>query len=169
MAIPIWSEATVIADRVLQKGSVARQTFDLRTKFGAQVMVSIGRSGSVAFSNGIDVLIRRTLGGDTLAFPTPAAGFRTAQGASIASQQLSSAYTAGVTAMNINAVGNFAADDLICFWGTTTNPNTFTDSTDVTGKLEFARITKIAAGPPVVLTVDAPTKLSRLANEYVTD
>src|SRR5687767_2262754 len=60
--VPVWTDnVSVIAPVTIAFGNAARGTIDLRAKFGAMLMVRLGRKGSTAPSAAIKVQIRRVL------------------------------------------------------------------------------------------------------------
>src|SRR5262245_32186733 len=69
---PTWTDnVSVVAAANLARGSTARATLDLRAKRGAVLHVAIGKQGTTALTNGVRVLIRRTLNNDGTIHPAP--------------------------------------------------------------------------------------------------
>ena len=72
MAItPSWTDAggAVLVSQSLARAATVRGTVDLRTKFGAYLFARIGRTGTAALSNGVDILLRRTLSAGVIKHP----------------------------------------------------------------------------------------------------
>lgn len=143
---PTWSETTVIAAAVLARGSTTRGTLDLRAKRGAYVLVQIGRGGTTALTNGVDVLIRRTIANDGAIHPAALPPYRTGITAAV-STTVNGNSNSGQAALNVASIGAMVAGDLICIQ----------DSGAGVTRLEFHRVSKVATG---VLTLDANLKVS---------
>lgn len=169
MALPIWSEKTVIADQVLTTGNVVRSQLDLRTRFGANVMIAIGRSSTTIFNaSGVDVLIRRTIGADIAQHVAPVTAFRTAVGTTIPAivrQQVSGAQSAGQVGVTLTATSTFAANALVCCWGSV-DPSVALTNGAAIANLEFARVAKSNLS---VMTLDSPTRVAKANNEHIVD
>ena len=58
---PTYTDGTsLIAITTLALNGVFQTTFSLNTKWGAWVFIWIGRGGTTALTNGVDIRIRRT-------------------------------------------------------------------------------------------------------------
>jgi hypothetical protein len=142
---------SVVAAAVLARGSTARGTLDLRAKFGAYLFIKIGRGGTTALTNGVDVLLRRmlnngaagTVGGvhpagiPLLSSTVACNGNTTIAGTNVA---------AGDVEIHTAAVTNFAAGDLICIQ----------DAGGGVTRLEWARVSKLTVASGTGLTLDSP-------------
>ena len=65
---PVWTDSIaspVISPQVLALGSRVRGTLNLAGKNGARLFLAIGRSGITALTNGVNVEVRRLVGGRT--------------------------------------------------------------------------------------------------------
>lgn len=138
IAPTLWTDnVVVVASAALALGGQARGTLDLRAKFGAYLFVRIGRGGVNALTDGIDVLVRRTLNNGAIIHPGPhVALLSSAAAASATTVNVDSA--AGQRALNVALITGFAAGDVMVI-----GPGT--------AREEYARVSKTAAG---VLTVD---------------
>jgi len=147
---PVYTDnVSVIAAATLARLGTARGTIDLRTKYGAWLFFKIGRGGTTALTNGIDILVRRVLNNDVatpggrhpagvqlaMAAPTTACNGNTTVAATSAAGQ-NEILTAGVA--------NFAAGDLICI----------TDAAFT--RLEWSRVSKLTVAVGTGLTLSAP-------------
>lgn len=142
---------SVVAAAVLARGSTARGTLDLRSKFGAYLFAKIGRGGTTGLTNGVDVLIRRmpnngaasTVGGKhsvgvpLLSSIVACNGNTTISGSNA---------NAGDVEIHTAAVTNFAAGDIICIQ----------DADAGVTRLEWARVSKLTVASGTGLTLDSP-------------
>lgn len=145
---PVFTDAvSVVAAQVLARGSTVRNTIDLRQEFGAYLFVKIGRGGTTALTNGVDVLIRRLLNNDGAsagaAHPagTPALLSSTT---AATSTTVDADSNSGQATLNVASTTGFAAGDIICIQ----------DSGGGVTRLEWQRISKITnpgAGGELVL------------------
>lgn len=139
---PQWSEAPVVAAAVLARGATVRGTLDLRTKNGARIFCRIGRGGTAALTNGVDVLIRALLANGVAGGEHPASLAPLLSGTVAASSTTVNADSAATQpALNVASVSGFAAGDIVCVQ----------DAGAGVTRLEFHRVSKTAAG---VLTLD---------------
>lgn len=149
---PVYTDnVSVVAAQVLARGSRARGTLDLRTKYGAWLFVKIGRGGTTALTNGVDVLVRRVLNNDVAA-----AGARHPGGIQLTMSAPTTACNGNTTVAGTSAAGqnevitasvaNFAAGDLICVQ----------DAGGGVTRLEWARVSKTTISAGTGLTLDAP-------------
>src|SRR5690349_9575921 len=60
---PSWTDSgsSVIAFGTVARNATSRGTLDLRGKLGAYVLALLGRGGTTALTNGVDILCRRTI------------------------------------------------------------------------------------------------------------
>ena len=138
----------VVAKQVLARGSTVRGTIDLTAKYGAWLHCGIGRGGTTALTNGVDVRIRRTIGSDGAGGRHP--GDLTSllsQTAAASSTMIGLDSSAGSATLNVASISGFAAGDILCIQ----------DSGGGVTRLEFARISKTSA---LVLTLDEPLTYS---------
>lgn len=134
----------VVAAATLARGSTARGTLDLRAKFGAYLFPRIGRGGTTALTNGIDVLVRRVANNDGAdgQHPAGAPAMLSSTAAASSTTCATSDSNSGQPALNVSSITGFAAGDIICIW----------DSGNTTfSRLEFHRVSKTATG---ILTLD---------------
>lgn len=139
---PSWSESAVIAATTLARGSTSRGTLDLRSKRGAYLMMAIGRGGTTALTNGIQVLVRRTINNDATIHPAAVVEF-SSQTAAAVSTTVNSDSNSGQAAINVASIGAIVAGDVVCIEGASN------------ARQEFHRISKVAAG---ILTSDVNLK-----------
>jgi len=140
---PTWTDnVSVIAAATLARGSTARGTLDLRTKRGAYLFLAIGRGGTAALTNGVSVLVRRTLNNDGAIHPAPVAEFLS-QTAAATATTVNSNSNSGQAALNVASSSGFAAGQIICVEGASQ------------ARQEFHRVSKVAAG---IITLDTNLK-----------
>lgn len=144
-ATPVWTDPTsVIAAATLARGSTSRGTLDLRTKFAARLFIKIGRGGTTALTNGVDVLVRPLVGNDaaTVGYQHPGAAVQLlSQIAAANSTTVNTDSNSGQAALNVASITGFAAGDIICIQ----------DSGGGVTRLEWHRVSKTATG---ILTLD---------------
>lgn len=147
---PNWSESTVVAAAVLARGSVASGTLDLRAKFGARLLACIGRGGTTALSNGVNLRVRPTINANTTGHP---GGYNLLSTGAVAasSTTVDADSAAGQKVLNVAATTGFAAGDTICIQ----------DSGGGVTRLEWATISLVTAG--VSLTVDRNLEFAHTA------
>lgn len=123
MAItPSWSEVDVIGGTsdpksdALSLGAIAEGSLDLRTKHGAYLHCRIGRGGTTALTNGIDLLIRRTLENNAVAHPGPVAQHRSSTVAA-AGTTVDTDSNSGQKVLQVASESGFVAGDFILIAG----------------------------------------------------
>jgi hypothetical protein len=166
---PSWTDtaATVVSPQILARGSTVRGTIDLRSKVGAWVFIGVGRGGTTALTNGVNVEVRRTLNNDGKLMPgSPYAAFLTDTAAAYLKQINNGAgYAAGAVDMVLDGTGTPAADEDLCFFGLTTAPDSSANG-DALTSIEFCRVSKFVTA---TVTVDAGIKVAKVDNEYLTN
>src|SRR5262249_39639517 len=145
-----WTDnVTVVTAANLARGSTTRATLDLRTKRGAVLLAAIGKQGTTALTNGVKVLIRRTLNNDATIHPAPVVEL-TSLSAAASSTTVNVDSNSGQASVNVASITGFAAGDIICI----------VDSAFTPTRLEFLRVSKTAGS---IITVDANLKISHTA------
>lgn len=150
---PNWTDnVSVVAAQVLARGASVRGTIDLRTRIGADLFLKIGRGGTAAITNGVDVLIRRVLNNDVAivggAHPAGLALLSSVAAASGTTVNVDSA--AGQAALNVTSITGFAAGELVCIQ----------DSGGGVTRVEWHRISRTATG---ILTMDRNLQFAHTA------
>ena len=146
---PVWTDAgtAVIASAALARGSTARGTFDNGTataKLRTVLIVLIGRTGTTALTNGVDVAIRPMLNNAAIS-PGSTPQFKTgAAAASLATVSTDSAVDQPV--LQVDTISGYAAGD-ICLIGAGT------------AREEWKRVSKTDAGN-VDLVFDSPLEFA---------
>lgn len=161
---PTFSETTVISDQVLTRGNLIRGTLDLTGAYGAWVLINIGRSDTTALTNGVQIKCERELGNDADVFP----GGDVRQGSATAATRntLNGALGSPPTTSFVLTSGTgFVADDLVCLWGTATDPTTLANAAAL-ANLEFCQLSKVASN---TLTPASPLRQTHVNAEYVTN
>lgn len=156
---PVYTDnIAVVAAQVLARGSVASGTINTggggaSMKFGAWLMLAVGRGGTTALTNGVDVLIRRIINNNaaTAGGVHPDSGQRRLSSTVAAnSTTVSSDSNSGQAVLTVASGTGFAADDVICIQ----------DSGAGVTRLEFHRISKISGG---TITLDRNLQFSHTA------
>lgn len=162
-----YSESTILAARTLTRGSTKRGTLDISADniLRAEIRLAVGRSGTTALTNGVDVLVRR-LYDSTIRHMSPILAVRTTVGASVGKTQVNGAMSVGDAAILVDSLTNFTAQDQVCFWGTATDPTTLSNDA-AQADLEFCRVSNIVTA--LTLGLDAGVLIAKKDNEYVTD
>lgn len=135
---PTWADnVSVVSAQVLARGSTVRGTLDLRSKFGAKLFVRVGRGGTAALTNGVDILVRALINNGSAGgeHPGAVAAIRTGTNAAN-STTVSSDSNSGQAVLTVASGTGFAADQIICIQ----------DSGGGVTRLEFHRISKISGG-----------------------
>lgn len=147
---PSWNDGSSIpiTMAVLARGSATRGVINLTSKFGAYAQILVGRMGTTQLTDGVEIVIRRMLGG---AARRGIAGFPTLRG-SITAAVATTCAAAGNTAngtlatLTVASTSGFAAGDLISIQDDVATPvNTIS---------EFARVAKVTDATHLLL--DAP-------------
>lgn len=163
---PSWTDTgtEVIAPQALARGSSLRGTLDLSTKHGAYVFVGVGRGGTTALTNGVNVEIRRTCNAGAILMPGAPwfSALSTTTAAIVKLINLLAGYAAATSAFEVDGTGTPAADEDYCFWGVDAIPAGGTSLPT----LEFLRVSKFSG---TTLTVDAPSKQAHADNEILTN
>lgn len=137
VTINYTDNVAVVAAANLARGSTARGTLDLRAKLGARLFVRIGRQGTTALTNGVDVLIRALLNNDAAQGAHPA-GIPALLSSTVAasSTTVSTDSNSGQPLLTVASGTGFAAGDTI----------SIVDASFTPTRLEFHRISKISGG-----------------------
>jgi hypothetical protein len=163
---PSWTDTgtTVVSPVALGRGNVRRNTIDLRSKFGAYLFLGVGRGGTTALSNGLNVEVRRTLNNGGILFPGAPHFAAITDSAAAYAKQINNGggYAAETTAFAVDGTGTPAADDDLCFWGVT---SVAADGTALPN-LEFLRVSRFSSP---TLTVDAGCKVAKIDDELLTN
>lgn len=139
---------SVVAAAVLAKGATSRGTLDLRAKFGAYLMVKMGRGGTTALTNVPHVLIRRVINNDTAAaggvhpffLDLPASATTAANSTTIGNADAN----IGQAVVTVASTTGFVAGQLICIQ----------DAGGGVTRLEWQRVSKVTGGANGTLTLD---------------
>src|SRR5262245_48301959 len=151
---PSWSESLIIGNATeprtvaLARGSTVRGALDLRAKQGAFFFPRLGRTGTAALTNGVDVLIRRILNSTGasdigLANPAPQAPLMSQTLAAVTTT-VNADSAAAQQALNVASITGFAVGDVILIGGNT-------------AREEWGRVSKTATG---ILTLDRPLQFT---------
>ena len=163
---PSWTDtgAAVVSPVTLGRGEVERETIDLRTKFGAYLFLGVGRGGTTALTNGVNVEVRRMLNNGGVLMPGSPHFTTITDTATAFAKQINNGagYAVGTTAFATDGTGTPAADEDLCFWGKTAVQSDGTTLPD----LEFLRVSKFSSP---TLTVDSPCKVAKIDNELFTN
>jgi hypothetical protein len=163
---PFWTDtgATVVAPAALGRGNVKRGTIDLRDKFGAYLYVGLGRGGTTALTNGVNIEIRRTLNNGGILWPASPHFAALTDTAAAYAKQINNAggYTVDTAVFAVDGTGTPSADEDLCFWGKTAVQADGVALPD----LEFLRISKFSSP---TLTIDSPCKRAKIDDELFTN
>lgn len=163
---PSWTDdaagaRVVIAPQCLARGSVVRALLDLSaSKWGAYLYLALGRGGTTALTNGVNVEVRRNLKGGAILWPGGPwwSNLSDTVAAYLKAVNNGAGYAADTVAMEVDGTGTPAGDEDLCFWGATAIPAGGT----ALPNLEFCRVSKFAG---TTLTVDAGIKVAKVDNE----
>lgn len=144
--------STVVTAANLARGSVSRTTFDWRTKFGGWLMIRIGRQGTTALTNGINIVVRPTHNNDAVIQPGPVFEALSQTAAAASTTISGSDSNSGQAAVNIASITGFAAGDYICL----------VDASYTPSRLEWCRVSKTSGS---VITVDSNLKNSHTTGQ----
>lgn len=148
----VWTDnVSVIAAQVLARGSSVRATLDLSAKEKACLHASLGRGGTAALTNGVDLLIRPMVNGSTIRRAlTP---WSTSQTAAAASTTVGADSNSGQNELKLAAIAGLAAGDILCIQ----------DAGGGVTRLEWGRISKLTVASGTGVTLDAPLQYSHTA------
>lgn len=106
---------SVVAAATLARNATTSGTIDLRSKRGAWLFIRVGRTGTTALTNGVDVLVRRTLNANAISQPCPVASFRTQYAAAQTTTCATSDSASGQAVVTVASTTSFAAGDYLIF------------------------------------------------------
>lgn len=144
---PTWTgNNSLLAITTVARLGISRTTFSLNNKWGAYVYVWMGRGGTTALSNGVDIRIRRTFNNGAFYPAGPVVNLRSsiAAAASTTCTASGNPNPAGSTTLTVASTTSFASQDLICIQDNAT-PTTLT---------EWAKVSSVTSS--TVLQLDAP-------------
>lgn len=140
---------------------------DLREHHGGYLFVGVGRSGSTALTNGVDVIVRRLLNGGTGApiYAGPHWSARSAVACGERAINNGGGYPAGTQSMAFDGSGgtSFAVGDTLCFWGVTAVPGS--DGLVMNTDSEWPEFLRVSRGTTTPVVVDSPCGTTKLDNE----
>jgi hypothetical protein len=144
---PSWSNLSVLAITTVANNAVSRSTMDLSAKWGAWVYVQLGRGGTTALPNGVDVLVARTgsAGGILIPGYLVALLSQTAAAVGTTCTAAGSPNNAGVGSLTVASTTSFAVGDIICIQ----------DNATPTSLTEWNRVARVTSA--TVLLLDSPT------------
>ncbi len=148
---PTWTDnVTILALTTLALNAVSRTTFDWRAKWGGFCFIRIGRGGVTALTQGVPVLLRRTInnaGIEHVGGATPGFLSQLAAAAATTCTASGSPNNAGVTSLTVASTASWTAGDLV-----------FIDGSAGSGNSEWVRLARVTSG--TVALLDAPTKFA---------
>ena len=160
---PTFSEVLIFGPETISRGDTRRYVVDLRTAYGARVMVQIGRKNNVALTIGVGVRVNRILTFDasgglppyssggpfTVGHPAPEYS-AVGQIEAAASTLVNADSAAGDLVLNVTSSAGFAAGDVIAIGG---------------GSHANWEVRRVARVPPggVTLQVEAPLQFAHTA------
>lgn len=167
---PNWTDnVTVLAPYAVIKGESYRVLtgLDLRAKFGAWLKLAIACGGSTGLTAGgaLYAKLYRVLANDA-ANQMNAALFFCGVHTAIGKALINGAVAAGVISIAYDGAGGtaFAAENIVCIWGTDTIPAA-SGAVSVNYGMEFLGLSKGAATPALFNT---PAKYDHHDNEVIT-
>jgi hypothetical protein len=163
---PSWTDTgtTVISPVALGRGNVKRNTLDLRDKFGAYLFLGLGRGGTTALTNGVNVEVRRMLNNGGILWPAAPHFAALSDAAAAYAKQINNAggYPVDTAAFAVDGTGTPAGDEDLCFWGKTSVQSDGVALPD----LEFLRVSKFSAA---TVTLDTGCKRAKIDDELFTN
>lgn len=109
---------SVVASATLARNALTQGTIDLRTKYGMYLFARIGRTAtSVALTNGVDLIVRRTLNNNAIAHPESPV-FRS-QAAAGQTTTVNADSNSGQAILNVASTTSWAAGDQALLGGGT--------------------------------------------------
>src|SRR5262245_30030588 len=100
---------TIVASATLARNATTRGTIDLRSKYGMYLFARVGRQGTTALTNGVDLIVRRTLNNDGIAHPE--APVIRGQSAAAQSTTINADVAVSSTTLNVASTTSWAAGD----------------------------------------------------------
>lgn len=145
---PVWTEQSLGVSS-LARGSSVRFTLDMRTKHRGYILVRLGRGGTAALTNGVNVFVRRTYNNDAALHVGPIAGLdRLSLTAAANATTVNVDSNSGQAELKVAAITGWAVGDILCIQGASQ------------ARLEWARIAKLTVGSGTGVTLDANLKFS---------
>jgi hypothetical protein len=108
---------TIVASATLARNATTRGTIDLRSKYGMYLFARIGRQGTTALTNGVDLVVRRTLNNDGIAHPE--APIIRGQSAAAQSTTVNADSNSGQAILNVASTTSWTAGDIALLGGGT--------------------------------------------------
>lgn len=145
---PSWTaDADLVAITTVALNAVSRTTFSLNGKLGALIHIWLGRGGTTALTNGVDIRIRRALNNGSWFPAAPLVAFRSQSAACVSTTCTASGTpnNAGVASLTVASTTSFAAGDVICIQ----------DNATPTSLTEWAVVARVTSS--TVLLLDHPT------------
>lgn len=165
---PTWVDnVSVQAAYALGAGNklVVTNNLDLRGEHGAYLFIGVGRSGSTALTNGVDVRVRRLLNNGTGApkYCSDLVAFRSGINCGARAINNGAGYAAGDSSFAFDGTGGtaHAVGDMLCFWGVDAIPGADGLVSPANGA-EFLRVSKGTTTPVVV---DTGAGVAKIDNE----
>lgn len=166
---PTWTDnVSVQAPYALSYGNCLNVTnnLDLRGEFGAYLFIGVGRSGSTALTNGVDVIVRRLLNNGSSAPKFSSNSIfqaRTTTSCGGRAINYGSGYSAGATSFAFDGSGGtaFAVGDTLCFWGVTSVPG----SDGLVGPANGSEFLRVSKGTSTPVVVDSGCGYAKIDNE----
>ena len=151
---PSWTDnAAVVALATLALNGVSRATLDLSIKFGAYLILQAAKKGTTALTNGVDVIVRRTVNAGGIVHPGEwFHGLMDAPASQVTTINVDVAL--GATTLNVVATASWAAGDV----------GVISDGADGAGDLsrvEWFRVARVTDATH--LLIDAPTQFAHTA------
>jgi hypothetical protein len=143
---PTWTDTgtAIVGPTTVARAATAEVTIDLRTKRYGYLLVRLGRQGTTALTDGVNVRCRRTINNDAAGHPAsgPEA---TSQSVAAQSTTINSDSNSGQPALNVASSTSFAAGDRV-----------LVESADgAHTRIEWGIVSKVAVG---VITLDRNLK-----------
>ncbi len=138
LTTPVWTDnVSVIASQALARNAVVSAALDLRSKHGAFLFVRIGRTGTTALTNGVEVRINRTLNNNAVEHP---AGIVLGPGLSAAAQSttVNADSASGQNVLGVASTTSWAAGDYCLIGGGT-------------AREEWARVARVISSTQLLL------------------
>lgn len=172
---PSWTDSVVVQApyALIKTSGLIRSTtgLDLRAKYGGFLKLAVGTGGATALTNGVDAIVRRTLGNAAVSqhkYSAPYAAFRSRTAAGLRLLNNGAGYAAGSSSFAFDgATGTaHAVGDLLFFWGIDSGAGIPTASGAITPN-HGCEVLRCSSGTSTPFITDSPSLWDHHDNEYV--
>ncbi len=112
---PSWTDTAtnIVAIASLARNAVVSGTIDLRSKFGAFLFICVGKTGTTALTNGVEVRVNRTINNNGRGHPSSHAALGPGAFAAAQSTTVNADSASGQNILNVASTTSWAQGDYL--------------------------------------------------------